>query len=86
LHRLGSRPRQAEFTFYAGAAGWSTMYPDGAEVEKAVQAYVAEALPSGKGLEANPLTFIGQVVARSGTAAAKQFIRVRGVAFHRCVS
>jgi hypothetical protein len=68
---------QAEFTFYPGAAGWSTMYPDHAEVEKAVQAYVEEALPLLKGLQRNPLTLLGQAIARTDNAAAKRFIRVR---------
>jgi len=65
----------AEFTFYPGAAGWSTMYPDHAEVEKAVQAYVEEALPLLKGLERNPLTLLGQAIARTDNPSAKRFIR-----------
>ena len=53
------------------------MYPDHAEVEKAVQAYVEEALPLLKGLERNPLTLLGQAIARTDNASAKRFIRVR---------
>jgi hypothetical protein len=69
--------KQAEFTFYTGAAGWSTMFPDDNEVQEAVASYVMDALPSGRGLEKNPLTWVGQKLAASNNTVANSIIQVR---------
>mmetsp|Transcript_16594 Transcript_16594/g.27975 ORF Transcript_16594/g.27975 Transcript_16594/m.27975 type:complete len:365 (+) Transcript_16594:243-1337(+) len=67
--------REAEFTFYTGAAGWSTMFPDDNEVQEAVASYVMDALPSGRGLEKNPLTWLGQKLAASNNTVANSIIQ-----------
>eukprot|EP00854_Cymbomonas_tetramitiformis_P002792 gene2792-3584_t len=73
-----SNGRQSEvaFTFYRGAAGWSSMCPDDGEVADAVQSFVKEALPNRVGMELNPLTFIGQQLARSSSGVAQWIIQV----------
>eukprot|EP00976_Prorocentrum_cordatum_P024614 500694-Prorocentrum_minimum.AAC.1 len=68
---------QAEFTFYTGAAGWSTMFPDDKEVQEAVLSYVMDALPSGRGLERNPLTWVGKKLAATNNSVANFVIEVR---------
>eukprot|EP00238_Polyblepharides_amylifera_P000964 CAMPEP_0196573734 /NCGR_PEP_ID=MMETSP1081-20130531/3589_1 /TAXON_ID=36882 /ORGANISM="Pyramimonas amylifera, Strain CCMP720" /LENGTH=308 /DNA_ID=CAMNT_0041891555 /DNA_START=221 /DNA_END=1148 /DNA_ORIENTATION=- len=56
---------QGEIVFYSGAAGWSTLHPNDAEVREAVEAYVLGALPSGLGLEGEtPLIMLGQWLAK----------------------
>jgi len=67
--------QQAEFTFYRGAAGWSTMYPDDKEVQDAVLSYVSDALPAGRGLEDNPLTWFGQWLSKRNSPLGNEIIK-----------
>ncbi|KAK9837460.1 hypothetical protein WJX81_004203 [Elliptochloris bilobata] len=46
--------READFYHYPGAAGWSTMTPDAAEVEGAMGVYLGNALSRLRGLERSP--------------------------------
>lgn len=55
---------EAEFTYYASAAGWSSMEPDEGEVREAMSQYLDNALVSSSGLEDSWLAKTGTFLAR----------------------